>query len=90
MSKGNYNAIISRSFNKLNFTNDRNKVLIPSFLRSSVIRKMFDSGFTIEDIICLTGLSLTGIGQYISKEDILKRHKLKRVVTEHPYKEFFA
>ncbi len=90
MSKGNYNAIISGSFNKLNFTADRKKVLIPSFLRSSVIRKMFENNFSIEDIICLTGLSLTGIGQYLSYEDILERHKLSKIVKDHPYKEFFA
>jgi integrase/recombinase XerD len=90
ISKGNYNTIISRTFNKLDLPEDRKKVLIPSFIRSSVIRKMFNDGFSIEDIICLTGLSLTGIGQYLSYEDILKRHKLKKIVNEHPYKELFV
>jgi len=47
ISKSNYNTIISKAFNKLDLPEDRKKVLIPSFIRSSVIRKMFDSGFSI-------------------------------------------
>jgi len=90
ISRANINAIISQNFNKLGITKERQKVLIPSFIRSSVIKRMFDSGFSIEDIICLTGLSLTGIGQYITFEDILKRHTIKKIVSHHPYKNFFT
>ncbi|AJD25579.1 tyrosine-type recombinase/integrase [Clostridium botulinum] len=68
---------------------ERKKLITPSFIRESLIKKMFKNGFTIEEIKYLTGLSLTSIGKYITNEDIANKIELKDFYKRHPYKAFF-
>ncbi|EJO5347006.1 tyrosine-type recombinase/integrase [Clostridium botulinum] len=68
---------------------ERKELITPSFIRESLIKKMFKNGFTIEEIKYLTGLSLTSIGKYITNNDINEKVELKNFYKRHPYKAFF-
>ncbi|MHB7978964.1 integrase [Clostridium sporogenes] len=72
-----------------NIPEERKELITPSFIRESLIKKMFKNGFTIEEIKYLTGLSLTSIGKYITNADIAGKVELKNFYKRHPYKAFF-
>lgn len=72
-----------------NIPKERKELITPSFIRESLIKKMFKNGFTIEEIKYLTGLSLTSIGKYITNDDIANKVELKNFYKRHPYKAFF-
>ncbi|MCR1974974.1 site-specific integrase [Clostridium sporogenes] len=84
-----FNRIISLQAFKTNLNNERKKLITPSFIKESLIKKMFENDFTIEEIKYLTGLSLTSIGKYITNDDIANKVKLKNFYKRHPYKAFF-
>lgn len=84
-----FNRIISLQAFKTNLDSERKKLITPSFIKESLIKKMFKNGFTIEEIKYLTGLSLTSIGNYITDNDIANKVELKNFYRRHPYKAFF-
>lgn len=68
---------------------ERRKELNQKFIRKSLIKKMFNSGFSLEEIAYLTGLSLGQLEAYISIQDIEEKVNLKSLRQKHPYKKFF-
>ena len=50
---------------------------------------MFNQGYHIEDIVCLTGLSLSSINKYITTADITSKPDLSKFMKNHPYKDIF-
>lgn len=49
----------------------------PQYVRNCLIRTLFDSGYSLEDIIYITGIEMTNISKCITMEDILQRGSMK-------------
>ncbi|QOX63900.1 hypothetical protein FRZ06_11435 [Anoxybacterium hadale] len=49
----------------------------PQFVRTSLIKKLFNYGFSIEDIVYITGLPVENIGNYINTNQIIERKTMK-------------
>lgn len=90
LAEGNFNQIINISLENSKIPKERQKELNIKFLRESLIKRMFNEGFHIEEISYLTGLNLSSLSKYISPQDVAKKVNLKSKLTKrHPYIMFF-
>lgn len=77
--KGNYKQMeawgINDIFDKFaDITNDDKwKDYSPKYVRNCLIVSMFESGYSLEDIIYITGIDIKNISQYISMDKILSK-----------------
>jgi len=56
----------------------------------TMVKKMFEFGFTLEEIVMITNMELSAIAKYISTEDIVERYtELKSLPKKHPYLKIF-
>lgn len=85
-----YNVISKHINNLSSITKERREIITPKFIKWSLIKKMFNEGYHLEDIICLTGLSLNAVNEYITYEDITSKVDLSTFIKNHPYKEVFS
>lgn len=49
----------------------------PKYVRNCLIRTLFNLGYSLEDIIYITGIDMINISKCISREDILQRDNIK-------------
>jgi hypothetical protein len=88
ISDSTINIIINEQFNSLNIPEKRKKILNTSFIKRSLIKYMFNNEIPLQEIAKFTGLSLSSLEEYITKNDI-KKVKLNKVLKKHPYNEIF-
>ena len=63
------------SFKKLSKEpNDKWSKMCPQILRFTLIEELFQCGFSIEEIIYITGIDINNIGKYISNADIIFKY----------------
>lgn len=53
--------------------NEKWRNFSPQFARTSLIIKLFDSGYSLDEIIYITGIPVKNIGNYIKSEKIIER-----------------
>jgi integrase/recombinase XerD len=70
-------ATINLAFNDLKtISDDKNwDNFSPQFVRTCLIIKLFNFGYSIEDIMYITGLTIENVGNYIGTQRILERKK---------------
>ena len=70
-------GVINDTFNKLKeISNDEKWVdFSPQFVRNSLILKLFECGFSIDDIMYITGVPIENIKNYITTNQIIDRIK---------------
>lgn len=92
-----YNVIsqsqINYVFDVLKHVDERNpswKTFSTSFIRSNLIKKLFQSNYSIEEIVYLTGSDLSSITKIIPYDEIIKQGMKKAEVQnrEHPFYKF--
>ncbi|QXE20018.1 tyrosine-type recombinase/integrase [Clostridium sp. 001] len=88
ISDSTMNTIINDQFNSLNICEGRKKILNTSFIKRSLIKDMFNNQIPLQEIAKFTGLSLSSLEEYITKDDI-EKVKLNKVLKKHPYNEMF-
>lgn len=54
-----------------------------------LVKKLFNLGFSIDEIIFLTKISLGTLSKYITTEQIMERTEVKSLDKRHPYIELF-
>lgn len=86
ITEGTINSI----FDVLRKINKEFSVLSPSFIRTNLIKRLFYNGYSIEEIVYLTGTDLVSLSKIISYEEILEQIKAKNKKgnKNHPFKEF--
>lgn len=62
----------------------------PTFIRTNLIRKMFENNYPIQDICYQTGIDLVNLNKIISFQDILSNNKVKKKnkFPVHPFEQF--
>ncbi|WP_411682459.1 type I restriction enzyme HsdR N-terminal domain-containing protein [Clostridium thailandense] len=88
ISDSSMDIILNTQFNSLNIPEERKKVLNSSSIKKSLIINLHLSDVPLQEIAKFTGLSLSSLEEYITKEDI-EGVKLKKVLENHPYNEIF-
>lgn len=90
ISTSSINEIIKRASDALPLTSARKKVQInPEKIKGMLANKLFEFGFSVEEIIYITGITLISLSKYISTESILERTDVKNLDNRHPYIEVF-
>lgn len=75
MREWNINDVFN---NFIQITNDEKwKDYSPKFVRKSLIRTLFFSGYSIEDIMYITGMDINNISKYIKMNELLQRRSKK-------------
>lgn len=70
-------AVINNVFNQLiDISSDEKwRGFSPQYVRQSLIKQLFDFGFTIDGIMYITGLPIENVANYIPTEKIIGRYK---------------
>ncbi len=89
LSSGNFNAILNKCLRRTEISMERQKVITLKFIRETVVRRMYTAGISIEEIVYITGLSLSSIGKYISNEEIYNNVTPENIMKNHPFRKFF-
>lgn len=89
------NKIINEVLSKTDISIERQKQIDINFIRESIIKKMFQIGFHIEEISYFTGTSIKSISNYIDDEIIkLQIENDKKIynkfVNKHPYEKLLT
>lgn len=81
------NEIINNSFNTINVTDERKKQLNIKSIRASLIKKLYDYEYSLEEICYLTNLNISVIAGYIDEDKIIHNGKklISKIVKTHPY-----
>ncbi len=81
---GNYNCVSISSINAV-FDHlieieedDKWRCFSPQYVRNSLIIKLFDNGYSLDDIIYITGIPIENISNYISSDKIINRVEKKK------------
>jgi len=84
------NDIINVTFSKLNLDNDRKQQLNIKSIKASLIRELYKTGYSLEEISYLLNLSIPSIITYLDEKDIMQKGlgSLKKVEKNHPYINF--
>ncbi|OBR90689.1 tyrosine recombinase XerC [Clostridium ragsdalei P11] len=89
MDQSGFNNLISKQFNNIKeISDERKKMLTPSFIKWSLIKKLFHNGIKIEDLVKFTGLSLSTIDDYL-KDEIKQKGNAENIRKKHPYNSIF-
>lgn len=95
--KKKYNVIyettvndIFNKFQRIDLNDLKWKSFSPQFVRNGLISRLFNSGFSLEEIVYMTGADLISISNIISYEDICISVNSKKgmLVRNHPFKRF--
>jgi len=64
--------------------------LSPQYIRTNLIKILFDNGYSIEEISYIIGTDLKNISKFISYEDICAKVKKRKIdiLKKHPFREF--
>lgn len=84
-----FNRVVNDSLKQMGISEERQMEININFIKESFIRRMFQSGFHIEEIAYYTGLSISSLAPYFSIEDIEKSIDKKRILKRHPYSKLF-
>lgn len=88
--KSTINSIIRKAVNRLETKSEVPLKINPENIRKVLIRKFFNAGFSLEEIITSMNIEISRISDYISTEEIIERTDLYRICDLHPYKDFFV
>lgn len=68
------------------------KMLNPAYIRFTLIKKLFKSNFSLEEIIYYTGVDFPGIANLISIETVIEQVNNRKTNSEkvHPFAEFLG
>lgn len=79
--------IINNSFNSINVDEERKKQLNIKSIRASLIKNLYDCGYSLEEICYLTNLNILTIASYIDEDKIIRNGKkfIPKITTKHPY-----
>lgn len=86
------NEIINVSFNKIDsIDEERKKTLTYSLLKASVIKSLYSSGFSLEELSAFTGLNIESILKYLDSKQIKHRIEDLRInlLNKHPLSSIF-
>ena len=93
-----YNVMTENSINKvferiknIDLSNEKWTVFSPQYIRSCLIKLLFENNYTIEDISYLTGMDLTNISKHITFEEICNKVNLSNnnpKLAKHPFAKF--
>lgn len=72
---------------RTDLTEKRKKEITIYTIKKSTILKMLKQGFHIEEILYLTGLSLSSLEKYLLDIDL--KGNITRMTSKHPYAKFF-
>ncbi|WP_315114503.1 type I restriction enzyme HsdR N-terminal domain-containing protein [uncultured Clostridium sp.] len=91
LTRSTFHNIVNNKFDNLNLEEDKKKQLNMQFIRQSIIRKLYESGFSLEELSYLFDLNISSIIKHIDENLIIKRAEkaIPRMYNKHPYKEFF-
>lgn len=89
LSDSNFNIILNNTLKYLPISEERKNQITLSLFKESLIRKMIESDYHIEDIVYITGLSLNSIDKYILAEDIKRKADMEKFKDKHPYSLLF-
>lgn len=90
LATGTPNDIIKKASSYLNTMHKpRNVQINPEKLKGMLIKKLFEVGFSLEEIIVITGVSLSSLPNYIATDSILERTQVKKLDERHPYIELY-
>ncbi|AOT68302.1 tyrosine-type recombinase/integrase [Geosporobacter ferrireducens] len=70
-------------------SNSREVQINPEKIKGMLAKKLFEAGFTLEEIISITGISLGTLSAYINTESIIERAEVKMLDKRHPYRKLF-
>ncbi|MBD8848406.1 tyrosine-type recombinase/integrase [Priestia megaterium] len=92
VSQSTINSVINRNTRIINnkFSQNKRIKVNPENLRKLLVRKFFETGFSIEEIVTITGMELNRIVEHISTDEIKERTLIKSLPHKHPYFELFA
>jgi|GEM_PF-3839781 len=91
MSVNNINLIINKAQKYLEEnTNSRHIQVNLEKLKGMLIKKLFEADYSLEEIIAITGMSLSSLSNYISTESILEKTEIKLSEKKHPYIQLFS
>lgn len=87
VSQSTINSVVNRNTNIINdkFLNNKKIKVNPENLRKLLVRKFFDSGFSIEEIVTITGMELNRVAEHISTDEIKERTLITSLPEKHPY-----
>ncbi|WP_168371042.1 tyrosine-type recombinase/integrase [Sporolactobacillus laevolacticus] len=93
-SINNSKVLANQSFNeifkllgKIDDNDPKWNSITPTAIRASLIRRMFNNNYSIEEISYITGADLINLANIISYEDILSKVKSKKKISvnKHPF-----
>jgi integrase len=84
-----FNKVLSRIIESTNISKERKKQLDIALFKKSLIKRMYSVGYSLDDLVALTGLSLASICLYVSFEEICKNTNLAKLRKNHPYIKYF-
>ncbi len=70
-------STVNGVFNKLIEINEDDKwsYFSPQYVRTCLVRVLFDNGYSMDEIIYLTGIDLKNIYRYIATDEVIERRK---------------
>lgn len=90
MAIGNVNKIIKNATSYLKQNQNMRHIQINlEKINGMLIKKLYEAGFSLEEIIAISGISLGSLPKYISTESILEKTEVKLLDKRHPYLEIF-
>ncbi|CAM5206354.1 hypothetical protein UACE39S_01729 [Ureibacillus acetophenoni] len=91
LSRDMINTTINRNSKHLkDFSPDDKTIKVkPENIRKLLVRKFFENGFSIEEIVTITGMELQRIAEHITTAEIIDRTIIKSLPDNHPYLNLF-
>lgn len=82
--------IINSVFSDVNSLPNAKLKLNLTKIRNLLIRKLFEAGFTIDEIITITRTDIKIVANLISSEEIIERTSIDSLAEKHPFKSFIG
>ncbi|WHY63650.1 tyrosine-type recombinase/integrase [Cytobacillus firmus] len=91
LSQSIINTVIKRSNVYVNNTlpSNKNFKVNPEKIRKLLVRRFFESGFSIEEIVTITSMELHRVAEHITTEEIKERTIISSLPDKHPYLDLF-
>ncbi|KSU82186.1 hypothetical protein AS180_21285 [Priestia veravalensis] len=91
LSESTINYIFD-TVSEIDKSNPNWKKLNTAYIRSTLIKKLFDNNFSLEEIVYLTGADLSSLSNLIPIDDIINNVKTrkKNYKKVHPFQQFLG
>lgn len=87
LASGSFNSILNSCLKRTEISVERQKIITLKFIRESVVRRMYMAGISIEEIVYVTGLTLSSVGKYISNKKMIERARPENIIKNNPFKD---